>query len=251
MNKFAKHKSKSMPFIRLFLFVFVVINSLSVSAQDASAIIKKYIDYIGGRENWKSAQTLTTSGFYNYGGMEFPFRTYAKSPDRYKFKVEQNGKYYEQGFNGKTGWKIDTFNGETEPTILTGSSALAMSNESDVELEDVFIDYERKGHTATFEGIDTIRNTVCYKIKFIRKDGIVDTCYFNSKTSTLVMRTTASKNPELQGGMLNIYYSDYRDVDGIKIPFETSCELNGQPILHITVIKAAINPPVDDTEFKP
>ena len=143
-------------------------------------MISKYIAFIGGEQQWKTIQTIVTSGIYNYGGIEFPFTAYSKAPNLYKFVVPFNGKYYAQAFNGKTGWKIDAFKNQTEKTLLTGKPALAMANEADVELESPFINYQKKGHKTILEGKDTLGEIECYKVKFIRSNGEIETCFFSS-----------------------------------------------------------------------
>ena len=119
----------------LWLFCF----SFFSKAQTADDIIAKYIDFTGGIQQWKKTKSIISSGTYNYGGMEFPFEAYSKTPDLYMYKVSSNGKYFAQAFNGRQGWKIDGFKDETTKTILNGKEAKAMANEADVELETPFI----------------------------------------------------------------------------------------------------------------
>ena len=64
------------------------------------------------------------------------------------------------------------------------------------------------------------------------------------------MKIAASKNAELQGSLLTTLYSDYRDVDGIKIPFKAVSSFNDQLILEITIDKAEVNAAIDDKEFR-
>lgn len=161
----------------------------TIHAQTADEVVKKYLEFIGGKKQWESVKTITTSGEYNYGGVEFPFNTYAKASNLYKFVVTYNGKYYAQAFDGKQGWKIDAFKNETTPTILTGKPAMSMANEADIELEDALINYQDKGHQTILEGKDTIREKECFKIKFIRKNGETETYYFEDKPFELVMKT--------------------------------------------------------------
>jgi hypothetical protein len=221
-----------------------------VHAQTADEVINKYIEFIGGEKQWKTIKTMIASGVYNYGGVEFPFKAYSKAPDHYKFVVTFNGKYYAQSFDGQAGWKIDVFNGETAPTVLKGKAAIAMANEADVELENVFINYKDKGHQLTLEGKDSAAGRYCNKIKLIRKSGDTETYFFDEKTSELVLKNAAAKNPELGGATLNILYSDYRNIDGIKIPFKTVAKTVDQTLLTITVAKAESNQVIADSEFQ-
>lgn len=234
----------------LFFLLITFIMPFCLQAQNADDVIKKYVDFIGGKKNWEKVKTLKTSGEYNYGGIKFPFTAYAKKPNLYKFIVPFQGKYYAQAFDGKQGWKIDAFKNETSPTLLTGKSALAMANEADVELEDAFIDYKGKGHQAILEGTDTVDGKNCISVKFIRASGDAETYYFDERTSALVMKTAPSKNAELQGTMLNTSYSDYRSIKGIKIPFKSVSKSNDQLILEISIEKVEVNVAIDDREFQ-
>lgn len=237
--------------MRTFLFLFILVLSFNVQAQTADEIVKKYIEFKGGSKQLKKMKTLITSGEYDYGGIVFPFTAYAKAPNLYKFIVPFNGKYYAQAYDGNKGWKIDAFKNESTPTLLNGKPAVAMANEADVELEDVFINYHTKGHRIILEGQDTILEKLTFKLKLIRKDSTVEVCYFETTTYALVMKSGVSKNVELEGAILQTFYSDYRDIEGIKIPFKTICKSNGQMVLTITVSKASLNGLIDDKEFQP
>ncbi|MBA4054371.1 MAG: hypothetical protein C0490_06650 [Marivirga sp.] len=236
---------------KLLLTVCIFTLSISAQAQKADQVINSYVKFIGGEKKWKKIKTIITTGEYDYGGIVFPFTSYSKTPNLYKFIVPFNGKYYAQAFDGTKGWKIDAFKNETAPTLLNGKAALAMANEADVELVSTLIDYAKKGHQAILEGKDSVEGNVCHKIKFIKKDGEVEHYYFNAINSELVMKTAVSKNVELQGALLTIFLSDYRDVNGIKIPFKIISESDGQMILTVTVKNAEVDTPVDDKTFQP
>ena len=225
--------------------------SFAIQAQSVDKVINKYVDFIGGKERWKKVRTMVASGEYDYGGIQFPFTSYAKAPNQYRFVVPQNGKQYVQGFDGNSGWKMDGFKNETIPTFLTGKAAAAMANEADVELEDALIDYRNKGHQAVLLGKDTINGKACFKVKLIRKSGDIETCYFDDQNFAMVMKKAVSKNVEMGGALLDIFYSDYRDIQGLRIPFKTVHESNGQMILTITIDRVMINEPIEDKDFQP
>lgn len=236
---------------KIVFFLLIFIYAFNTNAQTADEIISNYVAFIGGEQQWKAIQTIVTSGTYNYGGIEFPFTAYSKAPNLYKFIVPFNGKYYAQAFNGKEGWKIDAFKNETKKTPLTGKAALAMANEADVELESPFIDYEKKGHQATLEGVDTVNAIACFKLKLLKSNGETETYFFNKNNFEMVKKRAVSKNAEMENAMLNTFYSDYHEVNGIKVPFEALSKTDdGQTILTITIKKIEVNVPVPDTEFE-
>src|SRR5882762_4695317 len=179
--------------------------SFAIQAQSVDQIVKKYVKFIGGKGQWKKVKTMVASGDYNYGGIQFPFTSYAKAPNRYKFVVPQNGKQYVQGSDGSSGWKMDGFKNETAPTLLTGKAALAMANEAEVELEDALIDYQNKGHQAVLLGKDTVQGKACFKVKWIRKNRDTETCYFEDQRFAMVMKKAVSKNDEMGGALLDTF----------------------------------------------
>jgi len=235
---------------KLLFFPLLFLYSPNIKAQTADEVISKYLVFIGGEQQWKTIHTIVTSGIYNYGGIEFPFTSYSKAPNLYKFVVPFNGKYYAQAFNGKTGWKIDAFKNQTEKTLLSGKPALAMANEADVELESPFINYQKKGHKAILEGKDTLGERECYKVRFIRNNGDTDTCFFSSDNFALIKKKAISKNEEMENKMLDTFYSDYREINGVKIPFVSTSKSDEQTILTITIQKIEMNVPIPDTDFQ-
>ena len=225
--------------------------SFSAGAQTVDEIFSKYISFTGGEQHWKSIHSIVASGTYYYGGMEFPFTSYSKAPNLYKFIVPFKGKYFAQAFDGKEGWKIDAFKNETKKTMLTGKAALAMANEADVELESPFIDYQKKGHSATLDGVDTIDGKTCFKVRFRRNNADTETYYFDKLSYELTKKEALAKNTELDNSLLETFYSDYEDVKGLKIPFKSVSKVKGQTILTIIVKKVEVDVPVSDDIFKP
>lgn len=234
----------------LSLLLFFLVASVAKS-QTADEIISKYILFTGGADKWKKIKTITSSGTYDYGGVAFPFRSFSKAPDLYRYIVTFNGKSFEQGYDGKTGWRIDGFKNEKSKTILKDKQALAMANESDVELESPFINYKTKGHHVYAKGKDTLDGKLCYKIQLVRKNGDSEIYFFDNNNYSLIKKQATAKNTELNNAMLDILYSDYRTENGISVPFKITCLADGQTVLTITVQEIKLNEPIEDSSFKP
>jgi outer membrane lipoprotein-sorting protein len=223
---------------------------LKVNAQNADQIVQKYLQQIGGEKAWKTIKTISSSGIYNYGGIEFPFTAIAKAPNKYKFIVPLNGKHYTQVFNGKTGWKIDAFKNETKPQYLTGKPARALANEADVEIENPLINYQKKGFAIHLEGKETVEGKDCFKVNLFKKEGEVESYFIDNQEYALVMKRALSKNDELEKTILDAYFSDYREINGVKIPFVVSYRFKVQNILKITTERVQMNEKVVDSIFK-
>jgi hypothetical protein len=233
-----------------FLSFFLLVSSLSYS-QTADEVITNYLNSIGGVKKWKEVKGLITRGEYDYGGISFPFTTYAKSPNLYKFIVPLEGKFYAQGFDGKKGWKIDGFKNEKKPTLLEGTFARAMANEADVELENPFVKYKAKGHTIKLDGTDTVENKACYKVLLDKKNGQTETYYFTTDTYTLLLKVAVAKNVELEGALLNTYFYAYKQSGGLTMSFKQVCKIGDQTILTITVKEVMLDDEIAKETFQP
>ena len=233
------------------LFILLCCFSFVARSQNADDVINKYIAFIGGEQNWQNVKTMTMTGSYNYGGISFPFVSYSKAPNLYKYVVTSNGKSFTQAYDGKQGWRIDGFKNEKNKTILNGASATAMANEADVELESPFIHYRDKEHSVQLEGLDSTITPNAYKIKLTRKNGISETYFFSTEDFSLLKKNALSTNTEMENAALDIAYSNYVLTQGVKIPHTISCTSNGQSILIITVEKIDLNLPMNNSMFKP
>jgi outer membrane lipoprotein-sorting protein len=232
-------------FLALFLF-----STLVAKSQTADEIINRYIQFIGGAENWKSINTITTAGNYNYGGVAFPYTAWSKAPNLYLYTVTFNGKSFSQAYNGQVGWRIDGFKNEKTKTILKDKQATALANEADVELESPFINYRQKGYTVELLGADSVNSRPCYKIRLLTK-GDTAVYYFDSADFAMVEKQAVSKNSEMDRAPMDIFYGDYQVTGNIKLPHKINCTTAGQRILLITVDSVKLNEPIAESQFQP
>lgn len=233
--------------------IFLTLLLLSVhiaKTQGTDEIINRYIQFIGGAENWKSINTITTAGNYNYGGVAFPYVAYSKAPNLYLYVVTYNGKSFSQAYNGQLGWQIDGFKNEKTKTILKDKKATSLANEADVELESPFINYQQKGYSVELLGSDTVNSRPCHKLRLLTKS---DTAvyFFDKADFALVKKQAVSKNSEMDKAPMDIFYSDYQVTGNIKLPHKINCTTAGQRILLITVDSVKLNEPIPDGQFQP
>jgi outer membrane lipoprotein-sorting protein len=239
------------------LFITFILSTIAAAAQTAShaqfvdTVLNNYVSFLGGEQNLKQVQSRIDSGSYNYGGIEFPFVSWSKAPDSYKYTVTSNGKYFTQSFDGKEGWKIDVFKNQKSKTLLKGNDAKAMANEADVNIEPAFINYHQKHHTAYSAGTDTVDGRLCNCIKFIYANNSTALFCFDKETGALLEKIALAKNAELNNAILQTFYTDYREIGGIKIPFKTISKIKDQAVLTITLKSVTLNPPIDAAIFKP
>lgn len=95
-----------------------------------------------------------------------------------------------------------------------------------------------------------MEGTPCFKIKLTKNNGEIENWFFSSDNFALIKKIARSKNQEMDNAMLTTFYSDYRDVKGIKISFKSVAKSGEQTILTITLNKVEINVLLPDTEFE-
>jgi hypothetical protein len=240
----------NMKLVKRIFFALPLFFTLIANSQTADEVINRYIQFIGGAENWKSINTITTSGNYNYGGVAFPYIANSKSPDLYLYVVTFNGKSFSQAYNGKVGWRIDGFKNEKTKTILKDKQATALANEADVALESPFINYRQKGYAVELLGSDSVNSRPCHKIRLLT-NGDTAVYYFDKTDFALVEKQAVSKNSEMDKAPMEIFYSDYQVTGNIKLPHKINCTTAGQRILLITVDSVKLNDPMPDSLFQP
>jgi len=147
-------------------------------------------------------------------------------------------------FDGTGGQDISTFG---PPAAYTGKR-LADARRA----ADLYADLHWKDD---YTKIDVLRVTKCgdedcYAVAFTPKEGTKFTEYFSTKSFLLLKRegvqTAATMAVEIP---YTVTFSDYREVDGLKVPFKqvTATIANGDVVTTVTSLKH--NVPVDDAVF--
>src|SRR5262245_345666 len=93
--------------------------AMPVSAQTAEEIVAKYIKTIGGAEKIEAIKTLRRSGKYTGGGgFEAVFIQENKRPEMARQEILIQGITGVYAYDGKTGWKIEPWQGKKDAEPL-------------------------------------------------------------------------------------------------------------------------------------
>ena len=242
-----------MKYIKIIL-LFTILLSPNIQPQDegtletdpvnitAMAVIQKYIYAIGGIEKFKSVKDRTTvmTGFAMNQPIDIIIKQ--KFPDKMyqELKVGEVNQliYYS---NGKGVLKIgdevtEIENRELERLKVDATLQLLLDPES----------YGIKTELLPNEMIDSVD---CFAIKFTLPSGIRWFQYYNVQTS---LKFKEIKEIQTKQGLFEqeTYFSDYREVSGLKYPFKINQYLGLQEI-ELTVTSLEINTGLDDNIFEP
>jgi len=223
--------------------------------QTADEVVEKHLAAMGGREALGKLTTRKATGMITIstpnGDLSGPVELYSKLPNKTRAFMSldlsamgMNEKLVlDQIFDGTSGWALNTLQGDNP---ITGNQLENMKNAS---FPNPLLNYKTTGSKVELLPSETIAGTSLVVLRITPKAGSVTKLYLDPQTY-LAVRTTATINmPQMGGDVEQVgEASDYRTVDGVKIPFKT---VNGTPMQSATIVLTTVqhNVPVDDAMF--
>ncbi len=232
---------------RLFSLLTLTIFSVGLlRAQDVQKILDAHFDVIG-QKNLSKVKTMVITGKIVQQGMEMPFKTITKRPDKAYIEAEVQGTKMKQGWDGQNGWMIAPWTGSADPIDLSGPDVRGLKDAAD--LDGPLYNYEEKGSTLELTGKEDLEGTEVYVLKLTRKDGNID--YFYMDAENYVILKLVSKTI-INGSETEIetHMSNYQEVEGYVLPFTQEQTFDGQPGLSMNFEKVSFNDEIDDGIFK-
>src|SRR5262252_5631535 len=224
--------------------------AMPVSAQTADEIIAKYIKTIGGAEKIEAIKTLRRTGkFTGGGGFEAVVVQENKRPQLARQEFSIQGMTGVTAYDGKTGWKIEPWQGKKDPEAL-GEEELKGIQE-DADFDGPLVNYQQKGNKVEFVGTEPVEGTDALKLKVTLKNGDVQYYYMDAEDYVPIkiekkrMVRGAERESETSLG-------DYKEVAGVYFPhsFEQKDKGSTNP-QKIVYDKIEANVPLDDSLFHP
>jgi hypothetical protein len=223
--------------------------AMPVSAQTAEEIIAKYIKTIGGAEKIEAIKTLRRAGkFAGGGGFEAAFTVENKRPQMARQEISIQGMTGVYAYDGKSGWKIEPWQGKKDAEPLSEEELKEIQEEAD--FDGPLVDYQRKGNKVEFAGAEPVEGTDAFKLKVTLKNG--DVKYFFMDTDYYVPIKIESKRM-VRGAEREFETSlgDYKEVAGVYMPHSIESGVKGSPNKsQITFEKIEANVAIDESRFK-
>ena len=219
------------------------------SAQTAEEIVAKYIKTVGGAEKIQAVKTLRKMGIFNGGGgFEAPILEENKRANMVRQEFSLQGLTAVNAYDGKTGWKIEPWQGKKDPEPLGEEETKQILEDSD--FDGPLVNYQQKGNTIEFVGMEPVEGTDAFKLKVTLASGDVryyfmDTDYYVPiKIETKRMIRGAEREYETSLG-------DYKEVNGWYMPFSVESNVKGNSNrAKVTYQKIEANVPMDDARFR-
>ncbi|HTY40334.1 MAG TPA: outer membrane lipoprotein-sorting protein [Thermoanaerobaculia bacterium] len=218
------------------------------AAPTADEIVAKYAEKIGGIQKIEAVKTLKRTGkFRGGGGFEAKYVQLNKRPDLVREEFTYQGLTGVNAFDGKTGWKIDPFQGKKDPEPL-GEDELKDIIEDSV-FDGQLVHYREKGNTIEFGGTEPVEGSDTWKLKVTLKNG--DVSYYYIDTEDFVPIKIEYKRM-IRGAeqVLDVFPGDYKAVDGWYVPHSYEQGRPGSSQRSSFVFeRIEANVPLDDSLF--
>ena len=171
-------------------------------------------------------------------------RTYVVYPDRFRVDAKVNGADVVQVFNAGTAWVRDPGGVHEAPTAMRNDFAAAVTR----DIIPLLIGAAEGRVTARLLP-DEGRGEAALKVVELRGPELQPTRLYINQQMLVARQTYSAPGPDGAPVQVEEIFSDYRPVEGIRIPFEASVRRNGQPLLDRTLTRVVINGAVDPQLF--
>ena len=231
----------------VFLLLLAFLNSFTIAQKPTvEEVINNHIDALGGREKLESVETIRTRAM-----MDLPARTGRLTAD---FAQTQKGDDFvltmdierfgrvQRGSKDGVYWTIDPLNGAK---LLEGDELLMAKLQHGEQFP--ALRWNEFDGQISYRGREEIDGRTTHKLEFRPNAGIKAYRYFDAETWMILKVETTQK---VSFGEMNVevYPSDYREIDGIKIPFnQVTSSATGDLVMRVEQLEFDIE--INDGTF--
>ena len=182
-----------------------------------SSIADKYIAAVGGKDNLAKFNTLSSDATAKIQGMELAFKNIKGKGGKFFMDVSMAGNSMQKiAFDGSKGYMVV----QGQKMDLPADMATQFAKQSEIFPELNFsksVDYK-------LSGIEKVNGEDVYVVK----DN--DTTYYYSVKTGLKVGEIQKQKMGAQEMEIPTYFSDYKDVNGVKLPYTIKQTMMGQEI---------------------
>ena len=254
------------------------------SPLSAAQIVDKNVAARGGLQAWRAVQTLSLQGKMGAGGnkraalsvrmpnqngmvlpkrsvdeTQLPFLMELKRPRKMRLELQFKGQTAVQVYDGSNGWKFRPYLNRNDVEPYSQEELRIAANRG--ELDGPLMDYAAKGSHVELDGTETVEGHDTYRLKVSEKSGHTFHVWVDTKT---FLEAKVEGQPRILDGTehpVEVYYRDYRTVDGLQIPFvletrvlsvsKNALGLRDTPVPpeKIVIEKVVVNPKLEEKLF--
>jgi hypothetical protein len=259
----------------------------------ATQIADKNAAARGGLEAWRAVKTMSLEGKMGAGGnqratlqvpgsaptqvvgrknpqfvlpsrpteeAQLPFRMELARPRKMRFELEFAGQTAIQVYDGVHGWKLRPFLNRRVVEPFSEDELRLSSAQAD--LDGPLVDYAAKGTRVELVGTEKVEDRDTYKIKMTMQSGQTQHVWIDAQTFLEAKIEGQPKRMDGTDHPVEVYFRDYRAVDGLQIPFILESRVlpvgkvagglrdTAVPPERISIERVVVNPKFDEALFR-
>jgi len=221
---------------------------------NGSALLRQVVDAKGGLAALKGVKTVIAEAetrILTQQPIASTTRTYVVYPDR--FRVDATipdpsgaGRAAEvtQTYNAGRAWIKDPSGVHEPPAEMLGDFAASVRRDTFPMLIDA-----AEGRLTVRRLADEKSGTQTLRVLELRGPNLDPVRLYIDSDDLIAKQSYSTPGPDGKPGTTEEIYSDYRVVNGIRVPFETQLARAGSPMLRRTLTKVTFNATVDPSTF--
>jgi hypothetical protein len=226
------------------LIVLVVAAGALAELPHGKEVMERRIEALGGEAAIARHHNSVTTGTMSISGVDMDMTIYAAEPNLLYTVLESDmiGKM-ESGCNGEVAWDMSAMQG----------ASLKEDEELEKRLFDAAFNAElswrERFKSIEVQAKEELDGTGCYRVVVTPTVGDTITAYVDAET-WLTVRTETVSNSDMGSISVVSEMSDYREVDGVKMPFSMKVLLMGAQEMTTVVDSVAFNVEIPEGTFE-
>ena len=207
----------------------------------AASVIKSYLDAIGGADKLRALKdmTITSSASFQGTQIQLVYKYKAGNMFDYNLTAPAYNNYVLLHIKG-AGDSVSMVQQNTKVNPPAAYKHVVINRFGFLPE----LDYNKPGYVLTMDNrLHDVSGKLAYFITITHPDGSKVKAYFDSQTGLKLKQVNDAPNAS------PMEYDDYRDVSGVKIPYDTKTSILGTPT-EFKVSNVSANSGLQDADFK-
>lgn len=219
----------------------------------ADQIVAKNAAARGGLDAWRKIDSMVWVGRVEAGSGGIPARFVLamKRPNKTRFEVVSMNRMALRVFDGAQGWKLRPMRrGEQANMQPYDAQELRFARDEQV-IDGPLIDHAAKGIDVKLGGVEEVDGHKAYRLEVRLPSGAARSVWIDAGTFLEIKAEHENHTPLGSATPVDVYYLEYREVDGVKLPVVIeSGPASAPPADKLTIEKVEVNPKIDDKLFE-
>lgn len=216
----------------------------------ADSLLARHVEALGGAQALAALASVEFDGELRFpGDLKLEYKEVrARENNASRTEASLQGLTLTQGYDGRSGWRINPFQGRKDAETMSGDEARSIADSG--SLFGALVNARADGATVTYLGREDFDGTDAYKLKVVQKDGD-EYVYLLEPETMLAIKMTETRRIRGAQQVSEYELGDYEKVAGVYFPMSIESWQDGQSNQRqrVTIEKAIPNVPVTPAMF--